>query len=148
MIFIGADHRGFDLKERLKKRLMDDGLKVTDLGNDHLDPQDDYVDFAKDVARATKNDAGNIGILFCGSGAGMDMVANKIKGIRSALVQDKQRAIQAREHENANVLSLPTDILDEEQAYEIIKAFLETGFRGEERHVRRLEKMTEIERSS
>lgn len=145
MIYIGADHRGFDLKERLKKRLIDDGLEVTDLGNDHLDPQDDYVDFAIDVARATKSNTGNRGILFCGSGAGMDMVANKIKGIRSALVQDKQRAVQAREHEDANVLSLPTDILDEESAYEITKAFLETDFNGEERHMRRLEKMRKAE---
>ncbi len=145
MIFIGADHRGYDLKERLKKRLIDDGLEVTDLGNDHLDPQDDYVDFAKDVAKATKNSTANRGVLFCGSGAGMDMVANKIKGIRSALVQDTKRAVQAREHENANVLSLPTDILDEESAYEIIKVFLQTEFSGEERHVRRLEKMRKAE---
>lgn len=145
MIYIGSDHRGFELKERLKKRLVDNGLTVTDLGNDHLDPQDDYVDFAQDVAEAVKGSVGNKGILLCGSGAGMDMVANKVKGIRSALVFDTQRAVQAREHEDANVITLPADILDEQQAYEITKAFLETGFSGEERHVRRLEKMGKIE---
>lgn len=145
MIFIGADHRGFELKERLKKRLLDEGFELTDLGNDHLDETDDYVDYAHKVAVATQNDAKNRGILLCGSGAGVDMVANKIDGIRSALVEDRQRAVQAREHEDANVISLPADILDEENSYEIIKAFLETKFSGDPRHVRRLEKMEEIE---
>lgn len=148
MIYIGADHRGFELKERLKKRLSDEGLEISDLGNDHFDPQDDYVDFAKSVADATRNSPGNIGILLCGSGAGMDMAANKFKGIRSALVMDKQRAVQARQHEDANILSLPSDILDESQAYEIVKSFLETDFSGEDRHKRRLQKMVEIENNS
>lgn len=145
MIYIGSDHRGFDLKERIKKRLIDEGFKVVDLGNDHFDPQDDYVDFAHKVAEATVSDAQNRGILLCGSGAGVDMVANKIAGIRSALVDDVPRAIQAREHEDANVLALPADILDEEKAVEIVKAFLETDFSDEERHIRRLKKMEEVE---
>lgn len=145
MIYLGADHRGFELKERIKKRLIDDGFLVTDLGNDHLDPTDDYVKFAHKVADATISDPANRGILFCGSGAGVDMVANKVSGIRSALVFDLPRVVQAREHEDANVLSLPADILDEETAYEIVKAFLETEFSGEERHIRRLEELEEIE---
>lgn len=145
MIYLGADHRGFDLKERLKKRLIDEGFKVTDLGNDHLDPQDDYVDFAHSVADAVANGIENRGIILCGSGAGVDMVANKIDGIRSALVFDVPRAIQAREHEDANVISLPADTLDEETALEIIKAFLTTEFSKEKRHIRRLEKITEVE---
>ncbi len=145
MIFLGSDHRGFDLKERLKKRLVDEGLEIADLGNDHLDPQDDYVVFAQKVAEAVKNDPINFGILFCGSGAGVDMVANKVDGVRSALVFDKPRAVQARQHEDANVISLPADTLDEEQAYEIIKAFLETPFSEEERHKRRLEEMKQVE---
>lgn len=145
MIYIGADHRGFELKEWLKKHLIDEGYSVTDLGNDHLDESDDYVDFAHKVAEATINDPQNRGILLCGSGAGVDMVANKIDGVRSALVEDVPRAVQARQHEDANVISLPADILDEETAYVIVKAFLETEFKGEERHHRRLKKMKEIE---
>ena len=145
MIYIGADHRGFDLKERLKKRLLDEGLKVIDLGNDHLDPSDDYVDFAVKVGQAVVWDKENKGILLCGSGVGVDMVANKIEGVRSALVDDPARAKQAREHEDANVVSLPADLLDEEKAYEVIKTFLETEFSRESRHERRIEKMEELE---
>lgn len=146
MIYLGADHRGFELKQRLKKRLADEGFVVTDLGPDTLVPGDDYVIFAHKVADATKNDPKNRGILLCGSGAGMDIVANKVEGIRSALVFDVPRAVQAREHENANVISLPADTLDEEQAFEIVKAFLTTEFSGAERHERRLQELEEVEK--
>jgi ribose 5-phosphate isomerase B len=145
MIYLGADHRGFELKERLKKRLVDEGLEVTDLGDDRLNPGDDYVIYAHKVADAVLNSPENKGILLCGSGAGVDMVANKVEGIRSALVFDEQRAIQARQHEDANVISLPADTLDDEETYRIVKAFLETEFSGEERHKRRLEEMKEVE---
>lgn len=146
MVYLGADHRGFELKERLKKRLIDDGFEITDLGNDHLDPNDDYVIFAHRVADAVSNDPKNRGIILCGSGAGVDMVANKVEGIRSALAFDVQRAKQAREHEGANVLSLPADTLDEEIAYEMVKAFLETPFSNEERYIRRLKELQEVEK--
>ncbi len=145
MVFIGADHRGFELKQRLIRRLQDEGFEITDLGDKNLNPQDDYVDFARNVAQAVLNDPKNKGVLLCGSGAGVDMVANKIDGIRSALVSDVPRAVQAREHENANVLSLPADTLDEETAFSIVKAFLTTQFSHEPRHERRLEKMEQIE---
>lgn len=147
MIYIAADHRGFDLKERLKRRLLDGGYQVTDLGNDHLDPSDDYVDFSQKVAEATVNDLKNRGIILCGSGAGVDMVANKFAGIRSALVFDAARAKQAREHEDANVLSLPADVLDGEQAWEIVQVFLQTPFSNDARHIRRLQKLEDIEES-
>lgn len=145
MIYLGADHRGFELKEKLRQRLIDEGYKVTDLGNDHLDPGDDYVDFSKKVAEAVVGEPQNRGILLCGSGAGVDIVANKIDGVRSALVDDIHQAIQAREHEDANVLSLPADKLDLEQTYPIVEAFLKTGFSNEKRHARRIEKIEEIE---
>lgn len=145
MIYIGADHRGFELKQRLYQRLLDEGFEATDLGSNHLDPSDDYVDFAQKVGKAVVGDEKNRGILLCGSGAGVDMVANKIDGVRSALVFDALRARQAREHEDANVIALPADVLDEETAWEIVKTFLETPFSGEARHLRRLEKMAEVE---
>lgn len=118
---------------------------MVDLGNDHLDPQDDYIDFAHRVAEAVAEDPENRGVLLCGSGVGVDVVANKIKGVRSALVSDVKRAVGARTDDNANVISLPADILDEEMAYEIIKAFLTTDFSAEPRYVRRLKKLEKIE---
>lgn len=145
MIFLGADHRGFDLKEKIKERLIDEGLEVEDLGDHHLKKDDDYVIFAHKVADAVVNSPENRGILLCGSGAGVDMVANKVEGVRSALVFDVPRAVQARQHEDANIISLPADTLDEESAYEIVKAFLTTEFSGEQRHERRLEEMKEVE---
>ncbi len=148
MVFLASDHRGFELKERLKQLLIDEGFEVTDLGNDHLDPGDDYAVFAEKVAMAVRNDPENKGILLCGSGAGVDMVANKVDGVRSALVFDKARAIQAREHEDANVISLPADILDGQQAFELVKAFLTTPFSEEERHKRRLEEMKRVEEAN
>lgn len=145
MIYLGADHRGFELKEVLKKRLIDEGLEVTDLGNDHLDPNDDYVDYATQVAHAVTELPENAGILLCGSGVGVDIAANKIDGVRCALVDDVSRAIQSREHEDANVLALPADKLESDLAFDIVKAFLDTEFSGDERHERRLEKLEEIE---
>lgn len=146
MIYIGADHRGFNLKEVIKNKLLGHGVKILDLGNDHLDPDDDYVDFAEKVAGFVSVDKSSYGILLCGSGAGVDMVANKVDGIRSALAFDEDRAKQAREHEDANILSLPADILDENKAWNIAKIFLTTKFSGEPRHVRRLEKLADIEK--
>lgn len=141
MIYLGADHRGFDLKQKLYQKLVDAGYKIIDLGNDHLDPQDDYVDFAVKVAEAVVLDPKNRGIVLCGSGAGVDMVSNKVPGIRSALVFDVARAKQAREHEDANIISLSADTLDVKTAWEIVQVFLNTNFSGDVRHVRRLSKM-------
>ncbi len=146
MIFIGADHRGFKLKEKLKEWLEGEGYDVEDLGDEKLDKEDDYVIFAHEVADAVSIDPeANRGILLCGSGAGVDMVANKVEGVRSALVFDLPRAVQARQHEDVNVISLPADVLDEKDAIKIVNAFLTTEFSGEDRHLRRLEEMEEVE---
>lgn len=145
MIYLGSDHRGYELKTRLFQWLKDEGYDVIDLGNDHLDPDDDYVDFAHKVAEATVSLPENRGILLCGSGVGVDIVANKVEGVRSALVFDAVRAKQAREHEDANVIALPADVLDEEKVEEIIKIFIETPFSNDPRHLRRLEKIEKIE---
>ncbi len=148
MVYLGADHRGFELKEVLKKQLEDDGVEYQDLGDDYFKKDDDYVDFASKVAHKVLESKDNKGILLCGSGVGVDVVANKIDGIRSALVYDVKRAIQSREHEDANIVSLPADLLDPRTAYEIVTAFLQTPFSGEERHVRRLNKIEEIEKEN
>lgn len=148
MIFIGADHRGFELKQRLFKRLEEEGLLITDLGNDHLDPNDDYPLIAQKVAEAVVSDPENRGILLCGSGVGVDIVSNKIDGARSALVDNPQKAQAAREEDDVNIISLPADILDEESAYEIIKTFLDTEYKGEERFERRLDQIEQIEKDN
>jgi len=146
MLYLGTDHRGYQLKEEIKRRLNIEGIEFEDAGNTEHDPQDDYVDYAKKVADLVLADPANRGVLICGSGVGMDMVANKVKGIRSCLVYDPQRAQQSRAHEDANIVCIPADVLLPEQAVEIIKAFINTEFTSEERHVRRLKKMAEIEK--
>ena len=146
-IFLGADHRGFELKEKLKEWLKDHGHAVEDCGAHALDPADDYVDFAaavaKEMAVATASEAR--GILICGSGHGMDVVANKFKGVSAALATDVASAIQERQHDDNRVIVLASDSLIPPAALDIVKAWLDTPFSGEERHVRRLEKIEEIE---
>lgn len=145
MIYIGADHRGFSLKQKLFQRLKAQGFDVCDLGNDRLDPDDDYPDFAKKVAEATASSAKNKGIILCGSGEGVNMVANKIPRIRAALGFNIRVTKQAREHENANVLALPAGELDLESAWEITKTFLTTPFSEEFRHARRVQEIKELD---
>lgn len=148
MIYLGADHRGFKLKEKLKALLKEEDYEFEDLGNTVLDPSDDYPDFAINVAeKVSENPKENRGILFCGSGVGMDIVANKFKGVRSALVWSAEEALvkQSRQHDDSNVLSLPADHLTEEQVKEIVKLWLETSFLEVERHTRRIQKIESLE---
>ncbi len=148
MIFIASDHRGFNLKQNIYKKLIEDGFEVINLGNHHLDPNDDYPDFAKSVAEAVATKPENRGILLCGTGIGVDIIANKIDGIRSALVSNVTSVKLAREHEDVNVISLPAESLDDGLAWEIIRTFLETPFSDKERHKRRLQKLQELEENN
>jgi ribose 5-phosphate isomerase B len=148
MIYLGADHRGFKLKEILKAFLEGEGYEFEDLGNAVHDPNDDYPDFAAAVARkVAENPKENRGILLCGSGVGMDIVANRFKGVRSALIWIGDEALikQSRQHDDSNVLSLPADYLSEERAKKIVKLWLETPFLEVERHQRRIQKIEELE---
>jgi len=146
LIYIGADHQGFQLKEILKKFLEDQGYEVIDVGNDHYDEDDDYPDFAKLVSRAIfQAPSSRRGILICGSGIGMDIVANKFKGVRSALVSNPDQAYLSRNDDDTNVLSLGADFSDEEQAEKILSTWLVTPFSNKEHHKRRLEKIINIE---
>lgn len=148
MIYLGTDHRGFGLKEKIKQWLEEWGKPYEDLGNTVLDPDDDYPDFAAQVARRVAEDPERSrGILLCGSGVGADVTANKIKGVRSALVWSDDEALvkQSREHDGSNVLSLPADHLSDEQAKNIIKIWLETPGPTEERHLRRIGKISNLE---
>lgn len=146
-VYIGADHRGFELKEELKDFLMNE-YEVEDLGNLALDPKDDYPDFAASVARCVAEDKEARGIVICGSGAGVDIVANKFDGVRAVLAGSPEEIRSAREDDNVNVLALASDFTGEEEARIISQTFLETKFKNEERHARRLDKIADIERSN
>ncbi len=146
-IYIGSDHRGFELKESLKKYLKENSYQVVDLGNDHYDENDDYPDFASAVARKIAEEpAERRGIVICRSGAGVDIVANKFKGVRSALVTDINQAELVRKDDDTNVLSLASELTNEEQAKRIADVWLKIPFSGLEKDVRRISKISEIEK--
>ena len=142
MIYLGADHRGFRLKEEIKKFLAGKKYQFEDMGNFAYDPVDDYTDFAKLAAqKVSQNPETDKGILICGSGVGVDIAANKFHGVRSALADDIKTAKQSRQHDDTNVLSLPADEVDFELAQKIITVWLETPFSNGEKYKRRIDKM-------
>lgn len=146
IIYIGADHRGFYLKETLKQALKGDGYEVIDLGNAENDEHDDYPDFGAAVAEKVAGTGSEVrGILICSSGVGVDIVANKFDGVRSALAISPAHIRAARNDDDVNVLSLGSDFVKPEDALEIARTFLATPFEGEERRIRRLKKITDIE---
>ena len=141
-IYLGADHRGFKLKQQLADYLKQSLHSVFDLGNDHYDANDDYPDYAILVAQKVSSDPENsVGIVFCGSGVGVDVAANKFKYVRSALAFNSDQAFISRNDDNTNILSLPADFLDFEEAKKIVNIWLQTPFSGGERHKRRIKKI-------
>ncbi|MGD0349198.1 MAG: ribose 5-phosphate isomerase B [Verrucomicrobiota bacterium] len=137
---VGADHGGYELKEALKQYLQQRGLSVTDFGAKSKDPGDDYPDFAQPVAQAVATGRAELGLLICTSGIGMSMTANKVPGIRAALVTNEQAATLARQHNDANVLCLSGKSTPPELGRKILDAFIAAKFEGG-RHERRVEKM-------
>jgi len=144
MIAIACDSAAFDLKNKVIDFLKNKGCEVKDFGAFSLEPSD-YPDFALPAARAVASGECKSGILICGTGIGMSIVANKVRGIRCAHVCDLFSARATREHNDANMLALGSRILDEETALKIIELFLATPFSTEERHVRRVEKIFKID---
>jgi len=146
MLYIGADHRGYNLKEVIKNWLKGQGVDFEDVGADKIIPGDDYSDYAKLVSEAVvKNLKSDKGILICGSGVGVCVVANKFKGVRCGLVFSKEMAQAAKADDDINVLALASNFTKEEDAMEIVDAWLKTNFKNEERHIRRLNKISDIE---
>ncbi len=143
-LYIGADHRGFALKESLKSSLRRDGHNVVDCGNSHFNPEDDFVDFSVHVAKKILEDSQARGILLCGSGAGVCIAANRFKGIRCGVgVSEKQ--VKNMTHDDAiNILALAADEIDEFQAEAMIRVFLQTIPSAEEKYVRRITKLDEL----
>ena len=145
MIYIGADHRGFELKEQVKVWLIEQGYDVEDVGNFLLDPDDDYVDPAIKVGEMVHGgDGKDRGILLCGSGHGVDMVANRFARVRAIIAYNEQVTIQGREHEDANVLVLPVNWLSHDEALERVSLFLQTEADKRERYERRRIRMANM----
>ena len=145
-VVIGADHAGFPLKEELVAHLTAVGHAVLDVGTDTTDPVD-YPDFAAAVSRAVVAGEAERGIIVCGSGAGASIAANKITGARSAVVHDHYTAHQAVEHDDMNVLALGARVIGTSTATDIVDSYIGAQFSNEERHVRRLRKVVELDRN-
>ncbi len=145
-VYLAADHAGFELKEKIKEYLQSQNHEVEDEGAFQFDVNDDYPDFVSKAAEKVSNDSSSIGIIFGKSGAGEAIVANKFKNVRAFIGFSQENVKLAREHNNANILSLGSDFINFEQAKTLVDLFLETPFSNDERHIRRLEKIKELEK--
>ena len=143
-IAVASDHAGYELKKFIMEELRKETRDLIDLGAHNTTPSD-YPDFARAIGQAIISGKADRGILVCGSGVGACVAANKIKGIRAGLLQDTYSAHQGVEHDDINVLCLGARVIGPMAALEIVQAFLGAEFNGEERHVRRLKKINEIE---
>ena len=145
-IYIGSDHAGYELKEILKKYLSELGHNVEDKGAFDFDVNDDYPDFVAPVAKEIENDKNARGIILGGSGEGEAMVANRYEGVRAIEYYGGNLEIVrlGREHNDANILSLGARFINEEEAKNAVKIFLETDFSNDERHIRRIKEIDEV----
>ena len=145
-IAIGVDHGGWSLKQAVVDELKKLGHTVVDCGAPTYNAADDYPDFARDVGKAIQRGEAERGIVICGSGVGVAIAATKMRGIRACLCHDTYSAHQGVEHDSMNVLALGGRIIGDELARELVRAFVGARFSGAERHVRRLTKVTAMER--
>lgn len=143
-VALGSDHAGYPLKQHLADFLASDDRTIIDFGT-HTDDPVDYPDFAEAVARAVADGRADRGIVVCGSGAGACIAANKVVGIRAMVAHDTYTAHQGVEHDDANVLCLGSRVIGRNVAEELVSTFLAARFSGEDRHVRRLNKVLAIE---
>lgn len=144
-IYIGADHRGFELKEKIARWLFELKREFRDIGAETLDPHDDYTKYAEDVASLVAKNPGSRGVLLCGSGVGVEVVANKFDGIRASIGKDVFQVEAGRNDDDMNVLVIAADYTEEKEAKAMLIAFLETKFSGKERYEKRLQEIEEIE---
>ena len=144
MIYLGADHRGYKAKEKLKKSLISQGFQVTDMGTNSEEPVD-YPLVATEVCLKVVQDPNNRGVLLCGSGVGVCIAANKIKGIKAGQAWTEEIAHKARNDDNINVLCLPADTLGYRYIKKINLSFLNTSFGSEDRYKKRLQQIEDLE---
>ncbi len=145
MIYISSDHRGFEMKKFIVDKFLSESLGIVDLGPITPEPEDDYPDYARLVAQKIQENPENLGILICANGVGVSIAANKFKGVRAALSWNSKHAKSTRTDDGANVLTLPANYITNEEALEIVETWLSTNFSGEDRHLRRLIKLSQIE---
>ncbi|MBE6108370.1 MAG: ribose 5-phosphate isomerase B [Erysipelotrichaceae bacterium] len=143
-IALACDHGGFDYKEKLKSVLLSEGYEVSDFGCYSADSVD-YPEMAYPCAKAVSNKEADRGIVICGTGIGVSIVANKVEGIRCALCSDLFSAQATREHNDSNMLAMGGRVISEEMMLKIAKVWLETPFSNDERHLRRIAKVMEID---
>jgi len=146
-VYLGSDHAGFELKAALIEWLTKAGHEAVDCGPSSYDPDDDYPPYVMRAASGAVNDPGSLGIVIGGSGNGEQIASNKIRGVRAALAWSDETARLARQHNNANVLSLGAREYPVEAAIGFAKVFVETPFSGIERHARRLAEIADYERT-
>src|SRR5258708_8893923 len=144
MIYLGSDHRGFALKEKVLTWLHEWDYQVEDLGALSLNPKDDYTVYAEAVAKKIEVNTNSFGILICGSGVGVDVVANKFDGVRSSIGKSKDQVYADRHDDDMNILELAADFTKDKEAKEMIKTFLETKFANLERFNKRLNDIKKI----
>src|SRR5881296_2482916 len=145
-IAVGADHRGYELKDAVAASLRENGYDVLDVGTNGPDSVD-YPDIALAVGEAIRDGRAERGVLVCGSGVGAAIAACKLPGIRAAICHDTYSAHQGVEHDDMNVLCLGSEVIGAELAAELVRAFVGARFVAEERYVRRLKKVEEMERA-
>ena len=146
-VHIGSDHAGYELKQFLAEQLAEADYDVVDHGPPRYDPDDDYPPYCLATAAAVVDDPESLGIVLGGSGNGEQMAANKVGGVRAALAWSDEVARLAREHNDANVVSVGARMHSQELALSIVRTFLETAFSDDERHRRRINQLAEYERS-
>jgi ribose 5-phosphate isomerase B len=147
-IFIGADHLGFELKDKIAKWLFEMNREFQDLGAASLDPHDDYTKYAEEVASLVAKTEGSRGVLLCGSGVGVEVVANKFDGIRAAIGKNVLQVEAGRNDDDMNVLVIAADYTSEKETKAMLIAFLETKFSGKARYEKRLEEIVRIEENN
>jgi ribose 5-phosphate isomerase B len=146
-VYLGADHAGFELKNHLVRWLTEQGHEPVDCGPAEYDPDDDYPPYVLRAAEGTAGDPGSLGVVIGGSGNGEVMAANKVRGVRAALVWSEEVATLAREHNDANVISIGARMHKIDESTRFLQVFLRTPFSGEPRHAQRIGMMTAYERS-
>jgi len=145
MIYIGADHRGYKLKKKISKWMFEKKIDFEDMGAQRLDSKDDYTKYAEKVASMVASSKNSKGILICGSGVGVDVVANKFDGVRASIGKTPKQIEAGRKDDNMNILVIAADFTKQEEAREMMKSFIDTKFSGKARHKRRLREVERIE---
>lgn len=140
-LFIGADHRGIELKNAIIEYFHEKNVRIEDLGPYELDPLDDAIDFSQKVSQAVLQNPAHLGIVICGSGCAVSMAANRIKGIRAGLAMNEDQAKHIRENDSCNIIALAADYTPLELSCKLIDAFITATPKTEEKYMRRIEKL-------